>query len=414
MGNWRSSGGERGAESGKRNRTGFPFFVFRFLAVLGLLVLAGCAANEVVPPTRLPVAELPTITPVTAVPTPFSPDSANSTETTPAADSPAVTGTAVPTPNGLGIRPEAVAQQFVPDAGPAPPPERRPPPYEPPLSLHPDDHYWMIRPLPSNHRNYDLEWYPFGNDVMIPELAPYRIHHGMDFPNDSGTTVWAAAPGEVVYAGPLPSPRNGVNYYGNTVIIKHDWQWQGKDVYTLYAHTLELFVEVGDHVEQGQLIAGVGETGEVSGPHLHFEVRVGGNGYGDTRNPALWLAPFTGYGTLAGRFVDRRGRFIPHADISLTPVDAEIDTNPRRQRTYDLSVRSDEVWRENFVIGDLPAGRYRLLVTIDDISYRRDVTVYPGRTTFEIISTLFNYDPPPPTATPEATPTLAGEEPAEE
>ncbi len=386
----------------------------RVAAVFGgafLFILTGCSATNVTPPTRLPLAQLPTLTPETAVPTPaqsFSP------ETTPTAEMTPTTGTAVPTPAGIGVRPEAVRQQFVPDAGPEPPPEQRPPPYRPPLSLHPDDHYWMIRPLPSNRRNYPIYWYPFGNDVLLPELAPYRIHHGLDFPNDSGATIWAAAAGEVIYAGPLPSPRNGVNYYGNTVIIRHDWQWQGKDVYTLYAHTLELFVQVGDRVQQGQLIAGVGSSGEVSGPHLHFEVRVGGNSYGDTRNPALWIAPFIGYGTLAGRFVDRRGRKIPNAAISLTPVDVDVDTPPRTLRTYDLSVRSDEVWRENFVIGDLPAGRYRLLVTIDDIAYRRDVTVYPGRTTFEIISTLFNYDPPPPTATPERSPTPEGNDNAAE
>jgi hypothetical protein len=270
-----------------------------------------------------------------------------------------------------------------------------------PLSLHPDDHYWLSRPIPSNRRSYDLEWYPFGNDVLIPELAPYRIHHGIDLPNDQGTPVLASGGGTVIHAGPLPSPRNGVNYYGNTVIIHHDWQWQGQEVYTLYAHTLELFVEIGDDVEQGQLIAGVGSSGEVTDSHLHLEVRVGDNSYGAARNPALWLAPYEGWGTLAGRFVDRRGRMIPGATISVTPVD--VDAAVRRQRTYSLSVRSDDVWRENFVVADLPAGRYTLLVSVNDITYRRDVRLYPGRTTFEIISTQFEYIP---TATPPPTPTI--------
>jgi hypothetical protein len=272
--------------------------------------------------------------------------------------------------------------------------------------LHPDDHYWLSRPIPSNRRNYDLEWYPFGNDVLLSELAPYRIHHGIDLPNEQGTSVLAASSGTVTHAGPLPSPRDGVNYYGNTVIILHDWQWQGQDVFTLYAHTLELFVEVGDYVEQGQLIAGVGSSGEVTNSHLHLEVRVGEDNYGATRNPALWLAPYEGWGTLAGRFVDRRGRLIPGATVSVRSVSADVPT--RLQRTYSLSVRSDDVWRENFVVGDLPAGQFMLLVSVNNITYRRDVVILPGQTTFEVISTQFEYVPtatPTPTPTAEATPT---------
>ncbi len=305
-------------------------------------------------------------------------------------------GSLIPTPEGIGLRPTQAYQQFVPDAGPAAPAEWRPPPYDVPLSLHPDDHYWMGRPLPSNRRNYDLPWYPFGNDVMIPALAPYRIHHGNDFPNEQGTSIMAVSSGTVIHAGPMPSPRNGVNYYGNTVVILHDWQWQGKDVYTLYAHTLELLVAEGDHVEKGQLIAGVGSSGEVTSSHLHLEVRVGRNDYAAARNPALWLAPYEGWGTLAGRFSDSRGRLITDADIQVIPVD--VDTPVRTQRTYNRVVGSDEVWRENFVVGDLPAGRYTLLLSVNGITYRRDVTIHPGQTTFEIVSTRFEFMP---TATPQ-------------
>jgi murein DD-endopeptidase MepM/ murein hydrolase activator NlpD len=310
----------------------------------------------------------------------------------------------------VGVRPAQAQQYSALEAGPAAPAEWRPPPYAVPLSLHPDDHYWLIRPIPSNRRNYDLEWYPYGNDVLLPELAPYRIHHGLDFPNERGTPVLAAGSGTVIHAGSLPSPRDGVNYYGNTVIIQHDWQWLGQDVYTLYAHTLELFVTVGDYVEQGQLIAGVGSSGEVSGPHLHLEVRVGRNIYGDTRNPALWLAPYEGWGTLAGRVVDRRGRMIPGATITLEPVN--VDTPARVQRTYDFSVRSDEMWLENFVVADLPAGRYTLFVNINDILYRHHVEIFPGRTTFDITGAEFEFVPtstPEPTGTAEATPTATPE-----
>lgn len=296
-----------------------------------------------------------------------------------------------PTPAGVGLRPSEAEQLWVPDAGPEPPEGWRPPPYTVPLSLHYDDHYWLARPLPSGSRNYDLEWYPFGNDVQLPELPSYRIHHGLDFPNTTGTPILAASSGTVVHAGPLPSPRNGVNYYGNTVVILHDWQWQGKDVYTLYAHTLELFVREGDSVQQGQLIAGVGSSGEVSGPHLHFEVRVGSNNYGNARNPALWLAPFEGWGTLAGRFIDKNSEMISSASLTLLPLD--VDTIVRKQRTYYPTVGSDEIWRENFVFGDLPAGRYQLIIDANDgvHIYQREVEIFPGQTSFEIISTNFDF-----------------------
>ena len=378
-----------------------------------LLLLTACATSKTaVLPTPISLAVLPTEeereaeTAVTASPIPNTPFPSSLLEATAtskaAAATPTTTQTFTPvphTPEGTGISPSQAEQRFVPDSGPAAETTLRPPPLPVPLSLHPDDHYWLLRPIPSGKRNFDLEWYPYGTDVLLPDQPPYRIHHGLDFPNEQGTPVLAAGSGTVIHAGPFPSPRNGVNYYGNTVVIRHDWQWQGQDVYTLYAHTLELFVEVGDYVAQGQLIAGVGSSGEVTSSHLHLEVRVGNNNYNNTQNPTLWLAPFEGYGTLAGRFVDRNGRFITDATLILTRDDGT--SPPRRQRTYSPNMPNDAVWQENFVMGDLPAGRYTLLLTVNDINYRRRVEILPGRTSFELISTQFSFSP---TATPTITP----------
>jgi hypothetical protein len=262
-----------------------------------------------------------------------------------------------------------------------------------------------MRPLPSGSRNYDLEWYPYGNDVFIPELAPYRIHHGLDFPNDAGTPIIAVADGTVVWAGARPSPRNGVNYYGNTIIIQHDWQWQGKDIFTLYAHTLEMFVQEGDRVRAGDLIAGVGASGEVSGSHLHLEVRVGENSYASVRNPLLWLAPFEGWGTLAGRFVDRTGRPIEGADISLYDVDG--NRGIRRTKTYFGGVvNADDVWQENFVLADVPPGRYTVLIRFAGQLYRRTIDILPGRTNFMVVEADLRFVPtitPIPVSTPYPT-----------
>ena len=270
-----------------------------------------------------------------------------------------------------------------------------------PLALHPDDHYYFARPIPSGSRNYDLEWYPFGNDVLLPELYPYRVHHGLDFPNPPGTPILAADAGLVIFAGERPSPRDGYNYYGNTVIIRHDWQWLGQDVYTLYAHTLELFVAAGDRVTQGQLIAGVGQSGDVSGPHLHLEVRVGNDNYYDVRNPLLWLAPFEGYGTLAGRFVDNRGTPIRSGRVVVRALDGSGLT--RTVLTYyDSAIKPDDVYQENFVVGDLPAGRYRVEFFTGANSYGRTVDIRPARTNIVIVQADITVIP---TVTP--TPNLA-------
>ena len=390
-------------KAAKLHLTGLPS---RHLAVLSSCLLLAACSSPAPSPTLVPLANTPVLAgPESVAEQAVVSEVAETAVSLPVADIQTVTPQP-PTPEGVGVHPQDAEQLWVPNAGPELPDGDRPPPMKVPLSLHPDDHYWLIRPIPSGSRNYDLEWYPFGNDVLRPDVGAYRIHHGLDFPNDTGTPVLAAGSGTVVHAGVLPSPRNGVNYYGNTVVIQHDWQWQGEDVFTLYAHTLELFVQEGDVVETGQLIAGVGSSGEVSGPHMHLEVRIGSNVYGAARNPALWLAPFEGMGTIAGRFVDKNGRFITSAPVTVRPID--VDTAVRRQLTYYPTIASDDVWRENFVVADLPAGTYEVqLIGIDNIRYEREIDVYPGQTSFVVVSTNFEFNPtatPPASPTPEPTP----------
>lgn len=89
-------------------------------------------------------------------------------------------------------------------------------------------------------------------------------YNAVDLAAPLGTPIHAAASGTVIAS--MTGGWNGG--YGNHVIIVHSNGTQ-----TLYAHTQKNFVKVGDYVEQGQLIAKLGNTGKSTGPHVHFEIR---------------------------------------------------------------------------------------------------------------------------------------------
>ncbi|MBN0048105.1 M23 family metallopeptidase [Streptomyces actuosus] len=106
-------------------------------------------------------------------------------------------------------------------------------------------------------------------------------HSGQDFAVPSGTNVVAAHGGTVVKAG-----GNGAGdgpAYGNAIVIKH-----GNGTYSQYAHLSRIDVKVGQVVATGQHIALSGNTGNSSGPHLHFEIRKTPN-YGSAINPVAFL-----------------------------------------------------------------------------------------------------------------------------
>jgi murein DD-endopeptidase MepM/ murein hydrolase activator NlpD len=110
-----------------------------------------------------------------------------------------------------------------------------------------------------------------------PRIHPVRgtrdFHTGLDFAAPLGTVVRAATSGVVISA----RPGGG---YGNLVKIQH-----ADGVETWYAHLASYSVRPGQHVESGEEIGRVGSTGNSTGPHLHFEVRVDG----EPRDPEPWL-----------------------------------------------------------------------------------------------------------------------------
>ena len=100
----------------------------------------------------------------------------------------------------------------------------------------------------------------FGDrEVTASVMTAY--HKGIDIAADTGTSITAATEGTVVISKYSQS-------YGNYVMIQKD------EVKTVYAHCSERLVKEGDNVTQGQEIAKVGATGDVTGAHLHFEIRI--------------------------------------------------------------------------------------------------------------------------------------------
>jgi len=92
-----------------------------------------------------------------------------------------------------------------------------------------------------------------------------EFHYGLDIAADSGTPIVAALGGEVIEA----DWKNDA--YGYTVMVEHD-----NGLQTLYGHASALLAEEGERVRRGETIALVGSTGNSTGPHVHFEIRVNG------------------------------------------------------------------------------------------------------------------------------------------
>lgn len=119
------------------------------------------------------------------------------------------------------------------------------------------DHTPSIRPVNG--------WQCSGFGYRIdPFTKRPRMHNGIDISNAPGTPIVAPADGAVSYTG----ARSG---YGLCIKIDH-----GNGIETFYAHLASIYVEPGDKVSRGQVVAAMGASGRTTGTHLHYEVRIGG------------------------------------------------------------------------------------------------------------------------------------------
>jgi murein DD-endopeptidase MepM/ murein hydrolase activator NlpD len=328
-----------------------------------LILLAGITLNSCETTSQAPAVMK--VTPTSALATP-PPISTLSSELMLEMNVP---GEAAPTP----------LQVSFPTTVPASELAWRPPPYSVPWAIRPEDHFYLFRPIPSGEVNWPLPDFRYGSTYFGEEA----VHTGVDLGARRGATVLAAGTGEVVWAGYglyRGKLDDKSDPYGLAIAIRHDFGYRGQMLYTVYAHMQSMLVWEGQRVEMGEPIGKVGSTGHSEGPHLHFEVRVGENRYYTTRNPELWMVPPEGWAVLAGSVLNTYGRRIPEQLVRIQSV----ETNKRwNVWTYaEETIHPDDVYGENFVISDLPAGPYKITIDAFGLSYTAYMYLYPGQTNF--------------------------------
>lgn len=263
---------------------------------------------------------------------------------------------------------------------PQPPPISlwRPALYDVPWALGPFDHFYFTRPIAADDVNWPLADYRYGG--MLPGNT--FIHTGVDIDAKLHTRIIAAGPGTVTSAGYglYSGASDPDDPYGLAVTIRHDFGYKGRALYTIYAHMDRIDVSIGQHVEAGEPLGIVGLTGNTSGPHIHFEVRIEDNTFFSTRNPELWLAPPQGWGVLVGRLFNTNNSY-------LTAHEVQVSNKSSRQKWTVLSyhnttINSDEYYKENLVLSDLPAGDYIVSLTYQDKPYKAEITIRPGAISF--------------------------------
>lgn len=252
------------------------------------------------------------------------------------------------------------------------------PVYEVPLALTSQDHFYFSSPLSMafDHKvNID---YRYG--YLYPEEDV--VHTGMDIIGTRGEPVLATAEGKVIFIGYglLNGGNDNKDPYGQAVMIKHSFSFNGYSIYSIYAHLDKITVAKGDWVNSGDKIGTIGMTGNTSGPHLHFEVRIENSDGDKVQNPELWLAPVIGNGVLAGRVETTYGSLMTTKTLWLKSL---ATGKTSTILTYAPKTRQvDDFYQENFVVGDLPVGEYEVSTYYNWGLYKINFFVGPGGVTF--------------------------------
>ncbi|GAB4497759.1 MAG: hypothetical protein OHK003_07450 [Anaerolineales bacterium] len=279
------------------------------------------------------------------------------------------------------VTPSPQPFQFsLPTPGAEPITNWRPPLYPVPWAISPYDHFFFTRPIAADQTNWPIADYRYGGVFFGRGI----VHTGVDIPSPEGTPIMAAGPGTVVWAGWglfRETPGDQTDPYGLAVAIRHDFGYNDQQLYTVYAHMSQMNVIVGQHVDTGEIIGFVGSTGATTGPHVHFEVRFPYNSFFYTYNPELWIAPPQGWGVLAGRIMDTKGELLQQVEILVAP---ERASRTFTARTYGKqgAVNADLYYQENLVLGDLPAGIYKVSFKFEDTRVQTWVEIFPGQVSY--------------------------------
>jgi len=264
----------------------------------------------------------------------------------------------------------------------------RPPVYPVPWVPSQHDHFYFLNPIAAFDIDAAYTNYGYG-DVFFENV----VHTGIDIPGDIGTPILAAGEGKVIYAG-QGIYRGGDNVYddpyGKAIVIQHSFSYKGEALYTLYAHLDEILVSEEQEVKAGEIIGYMGNTGKTTGPHLHFEVRVGKNEYFSTRNPDLWISPPQGWGILVGQILTFDGRPYEQQVVYLYRTENALTGNNPEDRLWiaksyqNEAINSDPYYKENLTISNIPAGTYLVSIPVTNIgfSYQTTVEIKPGQVTF--------------------------------
>lgn len=343
----------------------------RFLTFIVLLhfsgIFSGCIPRPV---ENIPAPDIPNIQELTSLPSPTLP----SLQISNFENNLAATPTAMVLPD----HDSTPLQLVFPTPGPDPISLWRAPLNSIPWALGSFDHFYFLRPIAADEINWPLPDYRYGGIFFSTDI----VHTGVDIPAPRGTTILAAANGQVVWAGyGLYSGSGSPNDpYGLAVTIAHEFGYQGRKLYTVYAHMDRIDVITGQQIQAGDPLGIVGTTGKTTGPHLHFEVRIEDNSFYATRNPELWLAPPQGTGVLVGQLRNTNRSFLTEQAVRVK----SLSTGERWEViSYGkTTVNQDEYYKENLVLSDLPAGEYEIHIDYLDNLYTCEVTIHPGAVTY--------------------------------
>jgi murein DD-endopeptidase MepM/ murein hydrolase activator NlpD len=267
----------------------------------------------------------------------------------------------------------------LPSPAPIPVPAWRPPLYPVPWALSQYDHFFFVRPIAANEVNWPLPDYRYGGTFFGANVP----HTGVDFVTRIGTPVAAAGPGQISWTGYglYQGVYDETDPYGLAIVILHDFGYNNQQLYTVYAHLSEILVVKGQRVETGDIIGLSGDTGFTTAPHLHFEIRNGTNNFNNTYTPELWLSPPQGWGVVVGRVTSDSGDLLKDQEVRVINLDKEQYWYAKTYST-ELSINSDPYYKENFVLSDLPAGRYRILIPYGGRWFHTFIQIFPGAVTY--------------------------------